>query len=197
MKNSPFSSFDAFRSAFNGGLAELLDGHAELGAYILVMAHAGFDAMLRENLSQPLKKRFEQIAREMRRGKRRELYLDAAEADLQVVRSIIDIDFEGVQPAQFRDIGPWELQFNQMRALRPARMAGEVVEVNQAIADDPSLVNSDPAGAGWFFKLKLDDATRAAYDLSSLQVAIHAAAPCPAQVTLPIRIGRTLSRGRW
>ncbi|MCB1250254.1 MAG: AMP-binding protein [Acidimicrobiales bacterium] len=30
--------------------------------------------------------------------------------------------------------------------------------------------------------LKLDDATRAAYDLSSLQVAIHAAAPCPAQV---------------
>ncbi|MCB1871812.1 MAG: hypothetical protein KDI49_07380 [Gammaproteobacteria bacterium] len=128
MKNSPFSSFDAFRSAFNGGLAELLDGHVELGAYILVMAHAGFDAMLRENLSQPLKKRFEQIAREMRRGKRRELYLDAAEADLQVVRSIIDIDFEGVQPAQFRDIGPWELQFNQMRALRPARMAGEVVE---------------------------------------------------------------------
>ena len=37
-------------------------------------------------------------------------------------------------------------------------VAGEVVEVNQAIADDPSLVNSDPAGAGWFFKLKLDDA---------------------------------------
>ena len=36
-------------------------------------------------------------------------------------------------------------------------LAGEIVEVNQAIADDPSLVNSDPAGAGWFFKLKLDD----------------------------------------
>ncbi len=32
---------------------------------------------------------------------------------------------------------------------------GEVVEVNQAIVDDPSLVNSDPQGAGWFFKLKL------------------------------------------
>lgn len=36
-------------------------------------------------------------------------------------------------------------------------LAGEIVAVNQAIADDPSLVNSDPAGAGWFFKLKLDD----------------------------------------
>ncbi|MBO3760573.1 glycine cleavage system protein GcvH [Ciceribacter sp. L1K23] len=32
---------------------------------------------------------------------------------------------------------------------------GEIVEVNQAIVDDPSLVNSDPQGAAWFFKLKL------------------------------------------
>jgi glycine cleavage system H protein len=34
---------------------------------------------------------------------------------------------------------------------------GEIVEVNQAIVDDPALVNSDPQGAGWFFKLKLSD----------------------------------------
>ena len=32
---------------------------------------------------------------------------------------------------------------------------GEIVEINQSIVDDPSLVNSDPQGAGWFFKLKL------------------------------------------
>ncbi len=32
---------------------------------------------------------------------------------------------------------------------------GEVTEINQAIVDDPSLVNSDPQGAAWFFKLKL------------------------------------------
>jgi glycine cleavage system H protein len=36
-------------------------------------------------------------------------------------------------------------------------LAGEVVEVNQAIAEDPALVNADPQGAGWFFKLRLDD----------------------------------------
>ncbi|MDQ0456100.1 glycine cleavage system protein GcvH [Rhizobium paknamense] len=34
-------------------------------------------------------------------------------------------------------------------------LEGEVVEVNPAIVDDPSLVNSDPQGAGWFYKLKL------------------------------------------
>ena len=37
---------------------------------------------------------------------------------------------------------------------------GEVVEVNEALRDDPSLANSDPLGAGWFFKLKLSDASQ-------------------------------------
>lgn len=32
---------------------------------------------------------------------------------------------------------------------------GEITAVNEAIVADPSLVNSDPQGAGWFFKLKL------------------------------------------
>ena len=38
-----------------------------------------------------------------------------------------------------------------------APVAGEVVEGNSAVADDPSLINSDPEGEGWFFKLRLDD----------------------------------------
>ncbi len=39
-----------------------------------------------------------------------------------------------------------------------APAAGEVVAVNDALNDDPSTVNSDPEGAGWFIKIKLDDA---------------------------------------
>ena len=34
-------------------------------------------------------------------------------------------------------------------------VSGEVVEVNEALRADPSLANSDPQGAGWFFKVKL------------------------------------------
>ena len=34
-------------------------------------------------------------------------------------------------------------------------VAGEVVEINGALDDDPSLVNSDPLGDGWFFKIKV------------------------------------------
>ena len=54
-----------------------------------------------------------------------------------------------------------------------APVSGEVVEVNQALEDDPALVNGDPTGEGWFLKLRLsapgeldglmDDAAYAAY----------------------------------
>ena len=37
---------------------------------------------------------------------------------------------------------------------------GEIIEVNEALRDDPSLANSDPLGAGWFFKVKLSDAAQ-------------------------------------
>jgi glycine cleavage system H protein len=38
-----------------------------------------------------------------------------------------------------------------------APASGEVLEANPAIADDPSIINSDPEGEGWFFKLRLAD----------------------------------------
>ena len=34
---------------------------------------------------------------------------------------------------------------------------GEVVEVNEALRADPALANTDPMGAGWFFKVKVSD----------------------------------------
>lgn len=36
-------------------------------------------------------------------------------------------------------------------------LSGEVVEVNEALRDDPSLANSAPLDAGWFFKVKLSN----------------------------------------
>jgi glycine cleavage system H protein len=37
-----------------------------------------------------------------------------------------------------------------------APVAGDVVEVNEALADDPALVNRDPQGEGWFVKLRIE-----------------------------------------
>jgi glycine cleavage system H protein len=41
-----------------------------------------------------------------------------------------------------------------------APVSGTVTEGNAALGDDPALVNSDPEGAGWFFKLALSDASQ-------------------------------------
>ncbi len=38
-----------------------------------------------------------------------------------------------------------------------APLDGEVVEVNEAIVNEPSKVNDDPEGEAWFFKLKVSD----------------------------------------
>ncbi|SEL31300.1 glycine cleavage system H protein [Sphingomonas palmae] len=40
-----------------------------------------------------------------------------------------------------------------------APVSGTVIEGNAALADDSSLVNSDPEGEGWFFKITLSDAS--------------------------------------
>ena len=37
-----------------------------------------------------------------------------------------------------------------------APVAGEVIEVNEALADEPGLVNTDPYGAGWLFRVRVD-----------------------------------------
>jgi glycine cleavage system H protein len=38
-----------------------------------------------------------------------------------------------------------------------APVDGEIVAVNDALVDSPALVNEDPTGAAWFFKIKVDD----------------------------------------
>ncbi|GAA3580348.1 glycine cleavage system protein GcvH [Nonomuraea rosea] len=37
-----------------------------------------------------------------------------------------------------------------------APVGGEIVEVNQAIVDDPGLANSDPYGEGWMFRIRIE-----------------------------------------
>lgn len=39
----------------------------------------------------------------------------------------------------------------------PSPVSGEIVEVNEKLEDDPSLVNKDPYGSGWLVKVKISD----------------------------------------
>jgi glycine cleavage system H protein len=55
--------------------------------------------------------------------------------------------------------------------------AGEVIAVNEALADKPELVNDDPYGAGWMVRLRLDDASAAdtLRDAASYRALVEAA----------------------
>lgn len=52
-------------------------------------------------------------------------------------------------------------------------LQGEVVAINDELQDDPSLVNSDPYGAGWMIRLKVADAGEVSSLLSSDSYAEH------------------------
>ncbi len=54
-----------------------------------------------------------------------------------------------------------------------APVAGEVVEVNPEVESDPSLVNSDPYGKGWIFKLRVKNVADAAALLDPASYASH------------------------
>ena len=58
-----------------------------------------------------------------------------------------------------------------------APISGEVVEGNQALVDDPSLVNTAAEGEGWFFKIRLSDN----HELSELMNADDYKAFCDSQ----------------
>ncbi len=48
-----------------------------------------------------------------------------------------------------------------------APVDGEVVEINEALEDNPELVNDDPFGEGWMIKIKITDASQLESLLSS------------------------------
>jgi len=50
-------------------------------------------------------------------------------------------------------------------------VSGEIVEINEALANDPAQVNSDPEGAAWFYKIKIanDDELSALKDAAAYQ----------------------------
>jgi len=111
-----FKNPDDFHLAFVVGLEEILE-HEELGAYILVLANASFDASIFEILQSRLGARFETLACKFTQG------LDEAPDDIAVFEKLMDIGLDGLQVRECRQLGPWRVQFNQIRSLRPPRMS--------------------------------------------------------------------------
>ncbi len=131
MGGAPLDSAHGLREAFAGGLARMLENHDSLGVYILVLANALQDPALWVRLGPALAERHARLGEDLVRGLRHGSPGSEPEDDLMVFLKLLAIGFEHLAPVELRRVesadpaaGPaWELQFNPVRALRPARMS--------------------------------------------------------------------------
>ncbi|KAA8815113.1 glycine cleavage system protein H [Bifidobacterium sp. UTCIF-37] len=63
------------------------------------------------------------------------------------------------EPGTRVEAGDEILELESSKAVEPliAPVAGTIRYVNQAVSDDPSVINSDPYGEGWILKIELED----------------------------------------
>ncbi len=67
----------------------------------------------------------------------------------------IDLLSPGTQVEQFKKMGEIESVKAVSEIFTP--VSGQVLEINQAVIDEPGLVNQDPYGKGWLVKLELSN----------------------------------------
>lgn len=125
---NPFASGTALEHHFYQGLSGMLANHPGLGVYILCLANAAYDAGLWSRLRAPLAQRHQRHAEEITTALRRGRRLAEPEDDLLVFLKLLAIGFDGVETTSWRQAGPWKVQFNPIRALRPPRASGGRVD---------------------------------------------------------------------
>jgi glycine cleavage system H protein len=76
------------------------------------------------------------------------------------VNELTDITYVEIKPAGTKLTGGDTIgEVESVKATSDVYTAlpGEIIEVNDKLDEDPSLINSDPYGAGWLVKIKADD----------------------------------------
>ena len=121
MNAALFASPAHLEAAFAQGLDAMLSTHDGLGVYILALANAAFDPALWTPLQARLAERHARHAHALtatlREGKR----VQAPEDDLMVFLKLMAMGFNAIRTPLWRNAGPWRIQFNPLRALRPPR----------------------------------------------------------------------------
>ncbi|MFA5081959.1 MAG: hypothetical protein WC474_05380 [Hydrogenophilaceae bacterium] len=133
----PFAAPDRLRAAFVAGLERQL-AEPGLGTFILVLANACFDPAIWPVLKDRLAERFASLAAEVSEGLRSGRRLAYPDDDLMVFLKLMAMGFEAISDTEWRRAGPWEVQFNPLRALRPARASGQKADGCQPPAFNPN-----------------------------------------------------------
>ena len=113
---------DGFRRLFIEHLRQML-AQDQVGAFILVLANSLQDESLRQSLRADLEATFKRMVQRFRAGE-----LNATDDDRAVFSALCEIGMDSLDVWCTRTAGVWELNFNPLRALRPARASAEKVE---------------------------------------------------------------------
>lgn len=119
-------NLNQFKQLFVSQLKGMLSDD-ELGAFILVLANSHQDQFLQGELEGDLKKTFLVLRDNFIAGK-----LDATQDDIEVFEQLLKLELSDIPVWQNRVVGGWEVTYNAMRRLRPARASSQVLNsINQ------------------------------------------------------------------
>ena len=110
-----------FKTLFVNKLKNMLSDDG-LGAFILVLANSHQDAFLRNELQEDLKSTFLVLKDSYKTAN-----LKAPQDDIDVFGKLLDLELDDIPVWQFKTIGDWEVVYNSMRQMRPARSASQVL----------------------------------------------------------------------
>ncbi|MCU7940061.1 MAG: HIT domain-containing protein [gamma proteobacterium symbiont of Bathyaustriella thionipta] len=127
MNKELFTSNEEFRHIFEQGLVKLLD-YDGLGIFILVLANASFDQHVHDFTHTALLEKYKQLAKQYCFLLQDGQLLTEPEDDILVFLKLMAMGIDKVSQTEFRHTRQWELQFNHIRSLRPARMSKNVIE---------------------------------------------------------------------
>lgn len=127
MTEQLFASKEQFRHLFEQGLVKLLE-HDGLGIFILVLANASFDQHVHDYTYTALLKKYQQLSAKYQFLLQDGQLLTEPEDDILVFLKLMAMGIDKVSQTEFRQTEQWELQFNHIRSLRPARLSKNVIE---------------------------------------------------------------------
>ena len=111
-----------FKHLFVNQLKNMLSPD-ELGAFILVLANAQQDSFLKNELSDGLNKIFTQLKNKFNSDD-----LNATQDDSDVFKQLLEVDLSKIPTWQNKKCGDWDVVYNSIRKLRPARASTEILE---------------------------------------------------------------------
>ena len=111
----------------------------ELGTFILVLANSLQDGYLKKELQHDLKNNFVALKNKYNAGK-----LKATQDDLDVFIQLLDMDIENLPIWKTGKAGDWEVVFNVMRKLRPARASSQLLNSIIQVFDETKFHFNKP-----------------------------------------------------